>query len=126
MSIRPLNDRVIIQPVEAEQKSAGGIIIPDTAKEKPSEGVIIAVGPGGRDAKGHRIKLSVEKGDRVLYGKWSGTELKVEGKDVLIVQEGDILCVLDGKAVVHAKGGKVAAAGGTSTGHVHVPGMDCC
>jgi chaperonin GroES len=124
MNIRPLNDRVIIEPLSAEQKTAGGIIIPDTAQEKPAEGVVIAVGPGGRDSKGKRHELSVQKGDRVLYGKWSGTEVKVEGKDLLIVQEGDILGVLDGKAVVQSKGKKVAAA--AAGGHVHVPGMDCC
>jgi len=125
MNIRPLNDRVIIEPLSAEQKTAGGIIIPDTAQEKPAEGVIVAVGPGARDNKGKRHELSVHKGDRVLYGKWSGTEVKVEGKDLLIVQEGDILGVLDDKAVVQSKGKKAvaAAAGG---GHTHVPGMDCC
>ncbi|MDX1483101.1 MAG: co-chaperone GroES [Alphaproteobacteria bacterium] len=125
MNIRPLHDRVIVEPLEAEQKTAGGIIIPDTAQEKPSEGKVVAVGPGARDADGKRHKLSVKKGDRILYGKWSGTEVKVEGKDLLIIQEGDILGILDSKAVVQAKG-KVAAAGGTATGHTHVPGMDCC
>lgn len=125
MSIRPLNDRVIIEPLEAEQKTAAGIIIPDTAKEKPQEGIIVAVGPGGRDGKGKRHELAVEPGERVLYSKWSGTEVQVEGKDLLIVQEGDILCVLDGKAKVQSKG-KVAAAAGASSGHTHVPGMDCC
>jgi chaperonin GroES len=125
MNIRPLNDRVIIEPLSAEQKTAGGIIIPDTAQEKPAEGVIVAVGPGGRDSKGKRHDLSVQKGDRVLYGKWSGTEVKVEGKDLLIVQEADILGVLDDKAVVQSKGKKVAAAA-AGGGHTHVPGMDCC
>ncbi len=126
MKIRPLHDRVIVQPLDAEQTTAGGIIIPDTAQEKPSEGKIVAVGPGARDADGKRVKPSVKKGDRVLYGKWSGTEVKVDGKDLLIVQEGDILGVLGGKAVVQAKGkAKVAAAGGASD-HVHIPGTDCC
>ena len=100
MNIRPLNDRAIIEPLAAEEKTAGGIIIPDTAKEKPAEGVIIAVGPGGRDAKGKRHELSVQKGDRVLYGKWSGTEVKVDGKDLLIMKESDIMGIIEktGKA----------------------------
>jgi len=123
MNIMPLHDRVIVEPLDAAQVSAGGIIIPDTAQEKPSEGRIVAVGPGARDADGKRHKLSVKKGDRVLYGKWSGTEVKAEDKDLLIVQEGDILGILDGKVVVSAKGKAAAAA---STDHVHVPGMDCC
>ena len=125
MNIRPTHDRVIVEPLDAEQITAGGIIIPDTAQEKPSEGKIVAVGPGARDSDGKRHKLAVKKGDRILYGKWSGTEIKVDGKDLLIVQEGDILGILDGKAVVNAKG-KAAAAAGTSSGHTHVPGMDCC
>ena len=125
MNITPLHDRVIVEQLDAEQITAGGIIIPDTAQEKPSEGKVVAVGPGARDADGKRHKLSVKKGDRILYGKWSGTEVKADGKDLMIVQEGDILGVLDGKTVVHAKG-KVAAAAATSTGHTHVPGMDCC
>ncbi len=125
MNIRPLHDRVIVEPLDAEQKTAGGIIIPDTAQEKPSEGKVVSVGPGARGTDGSRHALGVKKGDRVLYGKWSGTEIKVNGKDLLIVQEGDIMGVLDGKAVVHAKG-KAAVAASASAGHTHVPGMDCC
>ena len=125
MNIRPLHDRVIVQALDAEQKTAGGIIIPDTAQEKPSEGKVVAVGPGARDTEGKRHQLSVKKGDRILFGKWSGTEVKVDGKDLLIVSEGDILGILDRKAVVQAKG-KAAAAAGTSSDHSHVPSMDCC
>ncbi len=125
MNIRPLHDRVIVQALDAEQKTAGGIIIPDTAQEKPSEGKVIAVGPGARDSEGKRHQLSVKKGDRILFGKWSGTEVKVDGKDLLIVSEGDILGILDRKAVVQAKG-KAAAVAGTSSDHSHVPDMDCC
>jgi chaperonin GroES len=116
---------VIVEALDAEHMTAGGIIIPDTAQEKPSEGKVIAVGPGARDTEGKRHKLSVKKGDRILYGKWSGTEVKVDSKDLLIVSEGDILGILDGKAVVHAKG-KAAAAASPASDHVHVPGMDCC
>jgi len=124
MNIRPLHDRVIVEALDAEQKTAGGIIIPDTAQEKPSEGKVIAVGPGSRDTEGNRHQLSVKKGDRILFGKLSGTEVKVDGKDLLIVQEGDILGILDGKAVVQTKGKAAAAA--ASSDHTHVPGMDCC
>ena len=94
MKIRPLQDRVIVRRIESEQKTAGGIIIPDTAQEKPQEGEIIAVGPGAREESGKVIKLDVKKGDRVLFGKWSGTEVKVEGEDLLIMKESDIMGVL--------------------------------
>jgi chaperonin GroES len=94
MKIRPLQDRVIVKRIESEQKTAGGIIIPDTAQEKPQEGEVIAVGPGGRDDNGKIIQLDVKKGDRVLFGKWSGTEVKVEGQDLLIMKESDIMGVL--------------------------------
>ena len=94
MKIRPLQDRVIVRRVESEQKTAGGIIIPDTAQEKPQEGEIIAVGSGARDESGKIIKLDVKKGDRVLFGKWSGTEVKVEGEDLLIMKEADIMGIL--------------------------------
>ena len=93
---RPLHDRVIVKRVEAEEKSKGGIIIPDTAKEKPQEGKIIAVGPGGRDAAGGLIKPDVKVGDRVLFGKWSGTEVKIDGEDLLIMKESDIMGVIEG------------------------------
>src|SRR3954470_17825475 len=91
---RPLHDRVVVKRVDAEEKSKGGIIIPDTAKEKPSEGEVIAVGPGGRDESGKIIQPDVKAGDRVLFGKWSGTEVKLEGEDLLIMKESDIMGVI--------------------------------
>ena len=94
MKFRPLHDRVVVEPLQAEEKTAGGIIIPDTAKEKPMQGKIVAVGSGSRDETGKLVALDVKKGDTVLYGKWSGTEVKVDGKDVLIMRESDILGVL--------------------------------
>lgn len=94
MSFRPLHDRVLVRRVEAEEKTAGGIIIPDSAKEKPAEGEIVAVGAGARDEDGDRIPLDVQVGDRVLFGKWSGTEVKVGGEDLLIMKESDILGVI--------------------------------
>ena len=94
MSFRPLHDRVLVRRVEAEEKTAGGIIIPDSAKEKPAEGEVIAVGEGTRDDDGDRIPLDVKVGDRVLFGKWSGTEVKVDGEDLLIMKESDILGVI--------------------------------
>ena len=94
MAFRPLHDRVVVRRVDSEEKSAGGIIIPDTAKEKPSEGVIEAVGPGARDESGKVVALDVKVGDRVLFGKWSGTEVKIDGVDLLIMRESDIMGVL--------------------------------
>jgi len=94
MKIRPLHDRVIVEPLGAEQKTTGGIIIPDTAQEKPQEGKVVAAGPGARGEDGKLHALDVKKGDRVLYGKWTGTEVKVEGKDLLIMKESDILGVI--------------------------------
>jgi len=94
MNFRPLQDRVVVKRVEEESKTAGGIIIPDTAKEKPSEGEVVAVGPGARDDKGELIALDVKAGDRILFGKWSGTEITLEGQDLLIMKESDILGVL--------------------------------
>jgi len=99
---RPLHDRVVVRRIDAEEKSKGGIIIPDTAKEKPSEGEVIAVGPGGRDEAGKIIKPDVKAGDRVLFGKWSGTEVKIDGQDLLIMKESDILGVIEGKVSVRA------------------------
>ncbi len=99
MGLRPLQDRVLIRRVEPETKSAGGIFIPDTAQEKPLEGEIIAVGPGGRDENGKRHPLSVKSGDRVLFAKWSGTEIKLNGEDLMIMHETDIIGVFD-RAVV--------------------------
>src|SRR5262245_21388346 len=96
MKFRPLHDRVVVKLIDAEEKSAGGIIIPDTAKEKPSQGEIIAVGPGGRDEAGKLIPIDLKVGDRVLFGKWSGTEVKIDNEDLLIMKESDILGVLEG------------------------------
>ncbi len=93
-SFRPLHDRVVVERIEAEQKTAGGIIIPDTAKEKPQEGKVIAVGPGARDESGKLVPLDVKVGDRVLFGKWSGTEVKIDGKDLLIMKESDIMGIV--------------------------------
>jgi len=92
--IRPLHDRVLVEPLEAEEKTKGGIIIPDTAKEKPMQGKIVAAGPGARGDDGKLHKLDVKVGDKILYGKWSGTEVKVDGKDLLIMKESDIMGVL--------------------------------
>jgi len=94
MKIRPLHDRVVVRRIEADQKTAGGIIIPDSAQEKPSEGEIIAVGEGARDDDGDRIPLDVKVGDRVLFGKWSGTEVKINGEDLLIMKESDIMGII--------------------------------
>ena len=98
MKFRPLHDRVVIRRLEGEEKTKGGIIIPDTAKEKPSEGEIIAVGPGGRDESGKLIPIDLKVGDRVLFGKWSGTEVKIDGEELLIMKESDIMGVLDASA----------------------------
>ncbi len=95
MQIKPLHDRVLVEPLDAEEKTAGGIIIPDTAKEKPMEGKIVAVGSGAKDDDGKVTPLDVAKGDRILYGKWSGTEVKVEGDDYLIMKESDIMGVIE-------------------------------
>ena len=94
MAFRPLHDRVLVRRVESDEKTAGGIIIPDTAKEKPQEGEVIAVGPGTSDDKGELIALDVKAGDRVLFGKWSGTEVKIAGEDLLIMKESDILGIV--------------------------------
>ena len=99
MAFRPLGDRVVIKRVEEEAKTKGGIIIPDTAKEKPQEGEVIAVGPGARDDNGKIQPLDVKRGDRILFGKWSGSEVKIEGEDLLIMKESDILGILDPVAV---------------------------
>jgi chaperonin GroES len=95
MKFRPLHDRVVVKRIDAEEKSAGGIIIPDTAKEKPSQGEVIAVGPGGRDEQGKLVPLDVQVGNRVLFGKWSGTEVKIDGVEYLIMKESDIMGVLE-------------------------------
>ena len=98
MKFRPLHDRVVVKRVEEDMKTAGGIIIPDTAKEKPQQGEVVAVGPGARDEQGKLVALEVKAGDRVLFGKWSGTEVKIDGEDVLIMKESDILGILEGKS----------------------------
>ncbi len=97
MQLRPLHDRVVVRALEGEEKSRGGIIIPDTAKEKPQEGEVVAVGPGARDDAGKLIPLDVKAGDRVLFGKWSGTEVKIDGQEFLIMKESDIMGVIEGK-----------------------------
>ena len=102
MKFRPLHDRVVVRRVEEESKTAGGIIIPDTAQEKQMQGKIIAVGPGARDEAGKIVPLEVKAGDLVLFGKWSGTEVKIDGQDLLIMKESDILGILEGKASVKA------------------------
>ncbi len=98
MRFRPLHDRVVVRRIDAEEKTAGGIIIPDTAKEKPQEGEVLAVGPGARDESGKLVPLDVRKGDRVLFGKWSGTEVKIDGDELLIMKESDIMGVLETSA----------------------------
>ena len=95
MKFRPLHDRVVVKRIDAEEKSAGGIIIPDTAREKPSQGEIIAVGPGGRDESGKLVPLDVQVGNRILFGKWSGTEVKIDGVEYLIMKESDIMGILE-------------------------------
>ena len=95
MHFRPLHDRVVVRRIDAEEKTAGGIIIPDAAKEKPQEGEIVAAGPGARNEKGELIPLDVKAGDRILFGKWSGNEVKIDGEDMLIMKESDILGILD-------------------------------
>lgn len=95
MKIKPLNDRVIVKRVEQEQKTSGGIIIPDTAKEKPQEGLVVAVGPGKRDDEGKRTALEVKEGDRILFGKYAGTEIKIDGEEHLFMREDDILGILN-------------------------------
>ena len=97
MKFRPLHDRVVVRRVEAEVKTAAGIIIPDPAKEKPQEGEIVAVGPGGRDESGKLIPIDLKVGDRILFGKWSGTEVKIDGEELLIMKESDVLGVVGGK-----------------------------
>src|SRR5690349_19323114 len=95
MHFRPLHDRVVVRRIDVEERTTGGIIIPDTAKEKPQEGEIVAAGPGARNEKGELIPLDVKAGDRILFGKWSGTEVKIDGEDLLIMKESDILGILD-------------------------------
>jgi chaperonin GroES len=100
MKFRPLHDRVLVKRIDAEEKTKGGIIIPDTAKEKPQEGEVVAVGPGGRDESGKLIPLELKAGDRILFGKWSGTEIKLDGQDLLIMKESDVMGVVETPVVV--------------------------
>jgi len=103
MQFRPLHDRIVLKRIEADSKTTGGIIIPDTAQEKPSQGEVIAVGPGGRDEAGKLTPIDLKVGDVVLFGKWSGTEVKIDGQDLLIMKESDIMGVLEGTATAKKK-----------------------
>jgi len=103
MKFRPLHDRVVVRRLEADEKTAGGIIIPDTAKEKPVEGEVIAVGPGARDEAGKLVPLDVKDGDRILFGKWSGTEVKLDGEELLIMKESDIMGIIEGQPAAKRK-----------------------
>jgi chaperonin GroES len=103
MKFRPLHDRVVVKRIEEEAKTAGGIIIPDTAKEKPQEGEVIAVGPGARDESGKLVPIDLKAGDRVLFGKWSGTEVKIDGEDLLIMKESDVMGVIEGTGATKKK-----------------------
>src|SRR6476620_8963193 len=110
MNFRPLHDRVVVRRVNAEEKTAGGIIIPDTAKEKPQEGEVISVGPGGRNEKGELVALDVKPGDRILCGKWSGTEVKLDGEELLIMKESDIMGIVEGQPATTPPAGKRKSA----------------
>src|SRR6478735_5543011 len=103
MKFRPLHDRVVVRRIESDDRTAGGIIIPDTAKEKPQEGEVVAVGPGGRDEAGKLIPLDVKAGDRILFGKWSGTEVKIDGTEYLIMKESDVMGIVEGKTAATKK-----------------------
>ena len=103
MKFRPLHDRVVIRRLNAEEKSAGGIIIPDTAQEKPMEGEVVAAGPGARNEQGHVVALEVKAGDRILFGKWSGTEVKLDGEELLIMKESDIMGIIEGRPATKKK-----------------------
>ncbi|MEM1385713.1 MAG: co-chaperone GroES [Pseudomonadota bacterium] len=102
MGFTPLHDRVLVRRIESDEKTAGGLIIPDSAKEKPQEGEVVAVGAGAKDDDGERIAMDVKAGDRILFGKWSGTEVKIDGEDLLIMKESDILGIVDGIAAAKA------------------------
>ena len=103
MKFRPLHDRVVVRRLEAEEKTSGGIIIPDTAKEKPMEGEIVAAGPGARDEAGKLVPLDVKEGDRILFGKWSGTEVKLDGEELLIMKESDVMGIIEGQPAAKRK-----------------------
>ena len=108
MKFRPLHDRVVVRRVEEDERTAGGILIPDTAKEKPSQGEVVAVGPGARDETGQTVALDVSVGDRILFGKWSGSEARIDGEDLLIMKESDIMAVLEPKKKAKGKARKAA------------------
>jgi len=103
MKFRPLHDRVVIRRLNAEEKTSGGIIIPDTAQEKPTEGEVVAVGPGARNEQGQIVTLDVKAGDRILFGKWSGTEVKLDGEELLIMKESDIMGIIEGRPAIKKK-----------------------
>jgi chaperonin GroES len=111
MNFRPLHDRVVIRRLNAEERTTGGIIIPDTAQEKPIQGEVIAVGPGAHNEQGQRMALDVKAGDRILFGKWSGTEVKLDGEELLIMKESDIMGVIEGQAATTPPAGKRKSAG---------------
>ncbi len=102
MAFTPLHDRVLVRRVESEEKTAGGLIIPDSAKEKPAEGVVVSVGAGARDEDGDRIAMDVKEGDRILFGKWSGTEVSIDGEEMLIMKESDIMGIIEGSTAAKA------------------------
>ncbi len=110
MALRPLHDRVLVRRVEEEARSAGGIIIPDTAQEKPMQGEVVATGPGARNEKGELIALDVKAGETILFGKWSGTEVKLDGEELIIMKESDIMAVIEDTAKAKSKKGKKKAA----------------
>jgi chaperonin GroES len=116
MKFRPLHDRVLVRRIEAEEKTAGGIIIPDTAKEKPQQGEVLAVGPGKRDETGKLVPPDVKAGDEILFGKWSGTEVKIDGEDLLIMKEDDIMGVVEGAAKSKGSGSTSRKAGAPAAG----------
>jgi chaperonin GroES len=103
MHIKPLHDRVVVRRIEEEERTRGGVIIPDTAKEKPMQGKVVAVGPGARDEKGHRIAPDVKEGDTILFGKWSGTEVKIDGEELLIMKESDIMGIVEQSGAASSK-----------------------
>jgi chaperonin GroES len=111
MNFRPLHDRVVVRRVTAEEKSSGGIIIPDTAQEKPMQGEVISVGPGARNENGEIVALDVKAGDRILFGKWSGTEVKLDGEELLIMKESDIMGIIEGQSAATPPAGKKRPAG---------------
>jgi chaperonin GroES len=111
MNFRPLHDRVVVRRLNAEERTTGGIIIPDTAQEKPMQGEVIAVGPGARNEQGQIVALDVKAGDRILFGKWSGTEVKLDGEELLIMKESDIMGIIEGQPASASQSGRTESAG---------------